>query len=146
MRFSARSAAFAALLVATTALLAGCGTSVSLDEPIEARTWRLTTLNEQEVIWGGDPQRDPQLRFDGTRVSGFGGCNQLSGPYQRAGGTLKLGPLASTRMACADQGRTALEINFLTALQATTGYSKAGRLLTLTDSGGRTLAVLDSGR
>ncbi len=146
MRLSARSAASTVLWAATTALLAGCGTSVSLDEPIEARTWRLTTLNEQEVIWGGDPQRDPQLRFDGTRVSGFGGCNALSGSYQRTSSTLKMGPLASTRMACADQGRTALEINFLSALQSTTGYSKAGRLLTLTDSSGRTLAVLDAGR
>jgi heat shock protein HslJ len=39
---------------------------------------------------------------DGT-LSGFGGCNNFSGTYQaETNGTMTIGPLASTAMACAD--------------------------------------------
>ena len=75
----------------TTALLAACGSGISLDEPIESRVWRLTRLGSQPVAAGNDPQRDPQIRFDGTRVSGSGGCNRVSGGYQRDGHTLRIG-------------------------------------------------------
>jgi heat shock protein HslJ len=41
-----------------------------------------------------------QLGADG-RASGRGGCNGYGGPYTLAGDALHVGPLASTRMACA---------------------------------------------
>ena len=129
----------------TTALLAACGSGISLDEPIESRVWRLTRLGSQPVAAGNDPQRDPQIRFDGTRVSGSGGCNRVSGGYQRDGHTLRIGPLVATRMACLDAERGMLESAFVDALQATAGYSLlGGTQLTLLDAGGRTLAVLEN--
>jgi heat shock protein HslJ len=142
MRPYARPAAL--LLFAATTLLAGCGTSVSLDEPIESQTWRLVSVGTQPAPRDGDPRRDAQLQFDGTRLSGSGGCNRLTGPYQRTGHSLKIGPLAATRMACFEPERSAMETNFLIALQATTGYSRLGTQLMLLDDGGRTLAVLDN--
>ncbi|MDP9900288.1 META domain-containing protein [Variovorax ginsengisoli] len=145
MRQPARLAASAIVLAATT-LLAACAASVSLDEPIEGRDWRLTRVGTQPVALGGDPQRDAQVRFDGARVSGFSGCNQLTGDYERSGNRLKIGPLAATRMACTDPTRNAMESSFVGALQGTASYSLLGRQLSLNDSAGRTLAVLDSGR
>ncbi|MGI4777837.1 MAG: META domain-containing protein [Janthinobacterium lividum] len=141
-----RLAAVAALAAAAT-LLTACAAGVSLDEPIESRVWRLTSLGLQPVRTaptGADPQRDPQVQFDGTRVSGSGGCNRLTGEYRRTGYDLKIGPLAATRMACVDPERSTVETAFVGALQATTGYALVGSQLTLLDAGGRTLAVLES--
>ena len=123
---------------------AGCS-SVSLDQPIEARTWRLASIDAQPVIPSQDPRQSAQIMFDGgtQRVSGSGGCNRISGSYQRAGAQLKIGPLVSTRMACLDAGRGQLESRFMAALQATTNYSIAGNELILLDDRGQTLAKLD---
>ena len=84
----------------------GC-TSVSLDQPIEARTWRLASIDSQPVIPSDDPRQAAQIVFDGgsRRVSGSGGCNRITGSYQRTGADLKIGPVASTRMACIDASR-----------------------------------------
>ena len=46
-----------------------------------------------------------RLMFDpgdqGTsRLSGTAGCNRFSGNWKQDGATLKLGPMAATRMAC----------------------------------------------
>ncbi|MGJ7491038.1 META domain-containing protein [Variovorax sp. ZT4R33] len=146
MRPLARVARPAVLLLfaAASLLLAGCGTRVSLDEPIESLTWRLLSVGTQPALRDADPRRDAQLQFDGARVSGSGGCNRISGGYERTGHRLKIGPIAATRMACIEPERSAMETNFLIALQATTGYSRLGTQLMLLDDGGRTLAVLDS--
>lgn len=134
-------------LLAAATLAAGCG-SVSLDQPIEARTWRLASIDSQPVIPSDDPRQSAQIVFDGgtQRVSGSGGCNRISGSYQRTGAQLKIGPLVSTRMACLDNARGQLETRFLAALQATTSYSLAGNELILLDNRGQTLAKLDSSK
>ena len=36
------------------------------------------------------------------KISGFGGCNSLFGSYTANGGALEIGPLGSTRKACAE--------------------------------------------
>lgn len=143
MRSQTRFAAFMLTLAAGSAMLAGCGTTVSLDEPIESRAWRLTSVGLRPIpatAQGGDPQ----VQFEGSRVTGSGGCNRFTGTYQRTGHDLKIGPLAATRMACTDPERGAVETGFVGALQATTGYALVGNQLTLLDAGGRTLAVLES--
>ena len=144
MPFIRRLSSRVALPILGIALLAGCGTSVSLDEPIESQTWRLVSVGTQPAQRDADPRRDAQLQFDGSRVSGSGGCNRMSGPYPRAGHRLTIGPMAATRMACIEPERSAMETNFLIALQATTAYSRLGSQLSLLDDSGRTLAVLDN--
>ncbi|MDM0115364.1 META domain-containing protein [Variovorax sp. J22R133] len=145
MHFLARFAfCRAALPLVLAFAVSGCS-SVSLDEPIEARTWRLASIDEQPVIPSQDPQQSAQISFDGAnkRVTGSGGCNRITGSYLRTGAQLKIGPLASTRMACIDAGRGQLEARFLAALQATTSYSISGNELILLDARGQTLAKLD---
>ncbi|MDM0044701.1 META domain-containing protein [Variovorax dokdonensis] len=134
----------AALLLAAAAVLAGCAT-VSLDEPIESHPWRLASIDGQAVPPASDARQQAQLEFDGNgRVAGSGGCNRLTGSYQRNGTQLKIGPLASTRMACVDPTRGQLESRFLAALEATTQYSVVGGELVLIGSRGQTLAKLSS--
>jgi putative lipoprotein len=132
-----------ALLVA--ALTSGCGSGISLDEPIEGPTWRLEQLGGEPVPPGNDPQRDAQLQFDGNsgRLNGAGGCNRVSGMFQRTGYSLRFSQLASTRMACIDPARSASETQFFAALQATASYRLEGASrLALLDASGRTLATL----
>ena len=127
------------------AFAASSCSSVSLDQPIESRTWRLASIDAQPVIPSQDPRQAVQIVFDGSaqRVSGSGGCNRISGSYQRSGASLKIGPMVSTRMACQDASRGQLETRFIAALAATTSYSIAGSELILLDARGQTLAKLD---
>jgi putative lipoprotein len=47
---------------------------------------------------GGAPNRF--IQFGESDVTGFGGCNRFAGRYTFDGAAIKIGPLASTRMAC----------------------------------------------
>ncbi len=74
---------------------------------------------------------------DGT-FSGHGGCNTLTGPYEVTDPDgLTIGPLASTKMACAEDVMT-LEAQYSAALAATTTYTIDGNTLTLSDADGAT--------
>ena len=138
------------VLGAAAALLAGCA-GVSLDEPLEGTPWRLVQLQGQPLGVAGGDSGDappaPRLQFDAARqqVSGSGGCNRLSGGYRRSGSTLRIGPLASTRMACPDAERSALETRFVAALEATAAFDVKGAQLTLLDARALPLAVLELG-
>jgi len=145
MRSFARRTALPAIASAALLLtaLTGCGSGISLDEPIEGPVWRLVQLGDEPIAPGGDAQ----LQFDRNsgRVSGSGGCNRVTGSFTRAGVSLKLGQMAATRMACADPVRGANEAQFLSALQNTTSYRLAPGRLALLDASGRTVALLSNG-
>ena len=58
------------------------------------------------------------LAFPETgKVSGNGSCNRFFGPAEIKGDAIRLGPLASTRMACAEEAMDQ-EAKYLEALQA----------------------------
>jgi heat shock protein HslJ len=57
------------------------------------------------------------------RVAGNGSCNRFTGTVLIAGNSLKIGPLASTRMACTDNGASAQEDKYLAILGAATRYA-----------------------
>ncbi|SJM59327.1 META domain-containing protein [Gulosibacter sp. 10] len=53
--------------------------------------------------WGSTAPGQPHLEFSEEEVSGSDGCNGLGGPWsQDADGTLNIGPLVGTLMACPD--------------------------------------------
>jgi heat shock protein HslJ len=54
---------------------------------------------------------------DDGSVSGFSGCNTYNGPYSVDGGSIDVGPLATTKMACERPG-SAIESVYLPALDA----------------------------
>jgi heat shock protein HslJ len=57
------------------------------------------------------------------RVAGNGSCNRFTGSVVITGEQLKMGPLASTRMACMDEATSKQEDNYFKALDAATRYS-----------------------
>jgi heat shock protein HslJ len=69
--------------------------------------------------------------FDGTQISGTGGCNTFSGPYTVDGDTIAIGPLTSTLRACTDPGVDQQEQQYLQALALAKTFAVAGDRLDL---------------
>jgi heat shock protein HslJ len=67
-----------------------------------------------------------------SRVEGSGGCNTFAGPFKVSGETITVGPLISTRMACADMKE---EQAFFHAIGHINGYRLEGETLLLLRDG-----------
>lgn len=105
-------------------------------------TWRLTELDGKPGLLGNDGKAATlELTADGKRVAGFAGCNRMAGTYQLNGDSLRLGPLAMTRMACV-KGME-LEQGFAAALEQTRAYRISSQVLELLGEHG-TLARLEA--
>jgi heat shock protein HslJ len=81
---------------------------------------------------------------DGT-LAGSAGCNRYFGSFTVSGSTLTVGPLASTKMACASDDLNTQETNFLAALEASTGWTVDSSGLTLTGPDGTTVTAVAAG-
>ncbi|WP_310448195.1 YbaY family lipoprotein [Thiobacillus sp.] len=97
---------------------------------LENTYWKLTAIGALPVQVQANEREAYLLLLDG-RVSGSSGCNKLMGTYtQQAPNGLRIGPLASTRMAClpalVDQ-----ETALTAALARATGYRIDGKALDL---------------
>ena len=123
-----------AALAATVALTAGCCNCRSYQKktrrPLEGTEWQLIQLDGRSV------KAAPEtfvLKLENGSVSGAGACNRLMGSYttgeRRA---LKIGPVASTKMACPNLDQ---EQQFLRALESTTHYDMDGPMLLLLSNG-----------
>jgi heat shock protein HslJ len=96
-------------------------------------TWTLVSLGGQPVPQG---TRLPTIAFDGARVAGIGGCNRYTGQIQEtAPGTVAVGRIASTKMACPPPAMD-VEGQFFALLAQVTQYRLAGPRLVLSGSSG----------
>ena len=116
--------------------------SAAAANPLEG-SWDVTGYNNGKQATVA-PVADSKLTaiFTADQVSGSAGCNTYSGGYTIDGTTVKIGPLASTQKACADQAVNDQEQQFLAALQASTTYSQSGNTLTLKVAGGENQVTL----
>ena len=69
--------------------------------------------------------------FGATTVSGSAGCNNFHGPYEATASSIKIGPLASTLVACPTPELATQEQHYLAALQLATTYKLTGARLDL---------------
>lgn len=77
------------------------------------------------------------------KVTGSGGCNTFTGPYEVTGSTLRIGPLGATRKACTEpEGVSAQEAGYLAALQSVVRSEQAGPKLTLFNAKGQMAVTL----
>lgn len=82
--------------------------------------WQLVDLAGTPIV----PGSKPTLAFpDVGRVAGNGSCNRFTGSVTVAGDTIKMGALASTRMACMDNNISKQEDTYLKALGAAAHFS-----------------------
>lgn len=106
--------------------------------------WKLTRLwlNDSLKIVPVSSKAYAQFSLGEQRVMGHGGCNRFSGKLTRLDKhSLGIGPLMSTRMACADVLGNRLETAFLAALNEADSYRVKGKRLTLLKNS-RVLSVL----
>lgn len=112
-----------ALVLAMAAGLAACESAVSdpstRDERLVLQDWSATSIAGKAVIQPGRVT----LSFNEGRVSGRGGCNLYSGPVEYGNGAIKIGPLISTKMACAEEGLMQQESFYLNTLQSAERYA-----------------------
>lgn len=124
MRDGWRLALAVTLLVAAVPARAQGGSDPSL----AGTSWRLVELNGQPVA--GTETLTLSFGRDG-QVSGYGGCNQFSGPYTQSGTSLDIGPLLSTKRACVAPALNEQETAYFQALESTTRYAVESRQLVL---------------
>jgi heat shock protein HslJ len=74
-------------------------------------------------------------------IGGFSGCNSFSGTYATNGNAVRVGPLATTRLAC-EQDVMDQETAFLSALQGVSFIDYRGSTLLLTDRQGHLVVAL----
>ena len=102
---------------------AGNATPTELSVP----AWRPTHLGEMRLEDAGEMF----VQFEeGGELRGHGGCNRFSGSYKLEDGSLQVGPLRSTRMACPEPVMS-FEISFMEALQTPSNASLGGNKLVL---------------
>jgi len=107
---------------------------------LENTHWTLVELDGKPVP--SELPQQPHLLFqeEPPRISGSGGCNQLSGEYEHDGERLRFKQIASTRKACI-QGGMDTEASFFAVLDQTRGFRISGQRLELVDDAGRILAL-----
>ena len=101
----------------------------------------LTSLAGTE--WGPEAAGKPEqsIQFKESDVAGQGGCNRFGGRYTFNGDALKIGPLASTRMACEPKVMDAEQAWFRMLERASAAEATPTKLV-LKDENGTILATL----
>jgi putative lipoprotein len=100
--------------------------------------WHIEYIKQARVLDGSKTM----LRFgaDG-QLNTTVGCNIIMGNLESEGSKLKVGSIATTRMACVKPLRE-LEQSYVTALNAVRSYRVRADNLTLLDARGHNLVVL----
>ena len=108
--------------------------------PLEGTAWTLTTIAtpDSQAVSSTIAGTRVTAQFDGSTVSGSGGCNTYHGTYETSGTSLTFGPLAATKMMC-DQDVATQEQGYLAALDATASFAIEVDQLSLSDDAGQML-------
>ncbi len=102
-------------------------------------TWLLGAYNNgQQAVVSLIAGTEITAVFDENgQLAGAASCNAYRGPYQLDGEQISIGPLATTRRACADpQGVLDQELAYLAALQRAGNFEIRGDQLSLRDAEG----------
>ncbi len=129
--------------IAIALALTACETPTAQDESrLTQVDWVAQTINGKPVI---EPGR-VTLSFSEARVSGRSGCNIYSGPVTYGKGTLKVGALISTKMACVANGVMQQESDYLNTLGAAQSYGYRNDRLVLSTPAGAALVFASAPR
>jgi heat shock protein HslJ len=139
MRASVALGAFAVLALALLACATrNSGGNVAMLTGID---WHLVDVRGQPAV-PADVAKRPWLHFDdSSRVFGSGGCNRATGGYTLSGTSIRIGPLAATKMACLDTALTRQEDQFLSTLDAVDRVETRGDTLVLSKGSERLVTM-----
>lgn len=105
------------------------------DRELEGTSWVLTTIvtgDSASSVMGESPLT--LTIADGMLHARA--CNSINGTVTVDGGTLAVGPLASTRMACPSEEETIQEGQYIGGLESASAFEIAGDTLTITTADG----------
>ncbi len=110
--------------------------SASSADPLADTGWMLSGYDDGtgEVIDIPIVPETPSLGFSAGAIIGFAGCNSYTASYTVEGSSIDIGEVATTQKLCGDLA-TAVEANFLAALNETAGWTLSDDEPTLTLSG-----------
>jgi heat shock protein HslJ len=134
------AAALLLTVLGSVALLSGSPADAQSSANLEGVQWSLVSYvdkagNEAKLL----PDTRITAEFKEGRVSGTGGCNAYSAPYEAKDGKISVGSGISTMMMCSPQAVMDQESAYLKALRAAAGYKIDGDRLTLSDAKGAAL-------
>ena len=135
-----------ALALVMTFLLSACTPANNAGDPgsgagqdggtLAGTSWTLTELAGESALAGSTITAE----FEQAQVAGNSGCNSYSGAYQSAGGSLAVGEVVMTEMACMEPaGVMEQEQAYLQLLGQAQSYQVSGDELVITTAGGETL-------
>ena len=133
-------------LLLAALIVAGCGTQpVAPASDLLDTYWRAVHVDGRAIARRpGTRELHIVLKREGSRMSGFAGCNSFAGSFRHEGGTLRFGDkLAMTRMACVGEGDK-LEASFTKALTSTVSYRIAADRLELRDAQGAVRTIFEA--
>ena len=134
-----RSTFAASALLLAVSFLAGCGGdnggggSVTGVEPASLEGVPWTLVSGQGVPSWQDAA--PSATFENGVVGGSTGCNHFSAPFTVDGGSMKIGKIGATLMACPPPA-DAVETAYVAALGMVAGWQMDGSALVLVDGDG----------
>jgi len=110
------------------------------DRPLAGTAWQLTTFVAGDAASSTLAGVTPTLEVDDLagRISGNSGCNSFGGPATFGEGSVEIGPLVSTKMAC-DKAVMDQEGLFLEVLGAAATWEIEGTTLRISTGDGRGL-------
>jgi heat shock protein HslJ len=139
--------AIGAIAVATAAC-SGAGSSPKpaggTGGTIEGVHWRLSSFAASGTMTDIPQGVIVDASFATARVSGSSGCNSYAGPAVVTGASIKIGPLASTMMACTGPGAD-VEQAYLPLLTGAASFTADADALTLFDAGGTPTLIYAAG-
>lgn len=96
---------------------------------LNGSAWKVTSFNNnRQAVIGVMGESDITLVFGAEEVSGSSGCNRFWGSYTADGGSITIGPVASTRMACPEDLMEQEQL-FLAALASVVTWRVDGNVL-----------------
>jgi heat shock protein HslJ len=135
---AALAAAAGVVLAAIAASAGGCGEG-DAGSALKG-SWHLQQYARAGALRGVLPAVPVSATFDGATVAGNASVNHYGGPFTADGKTIRIGPLAVTRMA-GPQPSMAQEAAFLADLGRATSFAVEGGVLKLFDEAGGVLLV-----
>jgi len=109
------------LLLSIVFLSMGCASAkLTRNSPLFHHKWVLSELNNAPVqISNTDRDAFLEFSYNDRKVTGYGGCNSITGTFNAEGSAFSFSPLATTKMSRED---TKFEDAFLTALSKVNKY------------------------
>ena len=101
---------------------------------LEDRTWVVQEMNVEDTMTAPAAGAPAYAVFEDGTIAGSTGCNNYTGAYETDGGSMTIGPLAATRMACAEP-LMEQEFAYFILMEQVDSYKVSGNDLTLSNGG-----------